>query len=420
MVVGPPNEFEGFAQTPIPIPEERFGEMISIFRSQSPKLKVVLGGALANMLHGSFIDYWVMGEADQSVVALADNLSGKNSNLLVENIGDKKVIKSNKSYPYENFHRSKIEWAKEDIIFNNEHLPLELSRGCIFRCAYCTYKKRDKEVPFYKDKNVLKDELIYNYENFGTTGYMFCDELYNDSIEKVQSLRDLFQELPFQIQWSSFMRLDLFVRYPEMRELILESGAKSVMFGIETMHEKAGRKVGKGLGGTRVKELLHFLKESWEDKISILGGFIVGLPEEPESSVRETLDWLLEADCPIDSFIYSPLRVRDYSADLADGTGYSFSKMSLDMEKYKMQGSAQSWQTEHMSIARANEIAKEIFHMPGFRKKQGSDFVLYNRLQNIGYTEEETRNFEFNHYFQEDYKIKEKAHRDEYMKRLLK
>ena len=62
-----------------------------------------------------------------------------------------------------------------------EVLPLEVGRGCIFSCAFCSFDLIGKRVgDWTKSPKVLRNELLENYEKFGVTTYNFTDELINE------------------------------------------------------------------------------------------------------------------------------------------------------------------------------------------------------------------------------------------------
>ena len=195
------------------------------------------------------------------------------------------------------FRSTRIYNYKEyDYIEEDDWLLLEVSRGCAFNCAYCNYDRKSS-FDSYRSPESLHSELIKNFELYGVTRYVLADDLYNDSKDKVRILYDkVWSKLPFKPEWTSYMRLDMFWSDPESAEIVKQSGARLGSFGIETLHNKAGSKVGKGLGKERILETLHRLKEVWKDEVLTFGFFITGLPDEPEESIIETTEWLAKTN----------------------------------------------------------------------------------------------------------------------------
>lgn len=261
----------------------------------SINIPLILGGSnITNHLNGGIQKihkntFFVRGNAEQWV---RDYTSSKIKNRQLQ----PPYENNNSEYDAVEFKNSKILWTEDDLIEPDDWLPIEVARGCAFNCAYCTYEHKGK-FDLYKNPKVLYEELIKNYETFGTTKYLIIDDLYNDSKEKVRVLYDeVWSKLPFRAEWTSYMRLDMFWTDPESAEIILASGARCGVFGIETLHSVAGKKVGKGLGKTRILETLTHLKKTWGDEIIISGNFVAGLPDEPVESIIETLEWSINSD----------------------------------------------------------------------------------------------------------------------------
>ncbi|GAJ09184.1 unnamed protein product, partial [marine sediment metagenome] len=253
-------------------------EMFSIFKRRNPNVKMVIGGGKSTVTSLPGVNYWVWGAADRSVVALANYL--EDGSPLVTHPGRTGEVISSRNYPFTDHSKSKIIWQSNDYLFEREHLPIEINRGCIFRCIFCANPLHRKKGEFEKSIDVLQEELLYNYDHFGTTGYMFCDDTYNDTMEKVASLHKMFKKLPFELEWSGYGRVDVINKYPEQREMLLESGLRAILVGIETFHPVTAKGVGKGLHPDKVKETLYYLRETWRGKVIITGSFIVGLPGE--------------------------------------------------------------------------------------------------------------------------------------------
>lgn len=190
----------------------------------------------------------------------------------------------------EKFRRQPYIWTKEDLIEPEENLPLEINRGCAFKCGYCTYDHIGQR-NHYKFPDTLYDEIMKNYNDHGTYSYSMLDDLYNDSNEKVYDLyENVFKKLPFKIEWSGYVRLDLFWRYPEQIELLQQSGLKACSFGIETLNDRAGKLVGKGLGKDKILSTLKKTMSTWKDSVLGYGLWIAGLPYEPIESWHDTVE----------------------------------------------------------------------------------------------------------------------------------
>ena len=370
-------------------PTEQVASMLQYAKRKNPKVKAVVGGARINLnVHWPDIEYVVLNKGDVAIIKLIEHILYGNNLPAVKSSPCIYIDGSSSDYFYtqEQFATSKIIYEAQDIILPGEVLPIEVSRGCIFSCAYCHFDLIGKRIgDWQKTVDSLKDELLRNYELYGTTDYMVSDELINESMPKMQLVHEAFTSMPFKLTYTSYARLDLIHAYPEQRELIAESGAASITFGIETMNEIAGKKIGKGLGPKRVKETLSYCNETWKGKIITSSNFIVGLPGEDEASLRSTVDWLVSDECPLDIFGFTTLFVRN------EADGRSDSKIDRDPTKFKMViHEDKSWDGEHMNFAKASALTREFFNDPRVRQKVKFGAATWiGRILNLGYKVED-------------------------------
>ena len=176
-----------------------------------------------------------------------------------------------------------------------EVLPMELGRGCQFKCKFCRFGLLGKKKGTYiRDYELIEQELLSNYERYGTTRYSFVDDTVNESIEKIHALADIASRLPFKLEWIGYNRLDLIAAFPETVELLPASGLRGAFFGIESFHPQASLAVGKGWNGRHGKDMLLRLKEEWGKRVSWHLSLLVGRPGEPMEHMQQTQDWCIE------------------------------------------------------------------------------------------------------------------------------
>ena len=370
-------------------PDSEVESLMNFAKSKNSKIKTVVGGARINMNVGwSFIDYAVINKGDIAIVKLVEHLLYGNNLPLVRTSPCKVIDGSSPDYFYsqEQFATSKIIYQPQDIILPGECLPIEVARGCIFSCAYCHFDLIGKKIgDWQKAEDSLRDELLRNYELYGTTHYMVSDELINESLPKMELVHKVFTNLPFNITYTSYARLDLISAFPQMRDMIQESGAVSIAFGIETMNDVAGKKIGKGLGKIRTKAALAHCAETWKNKIVTSSQFIVGLPGEDEASMQETVNWLVSDECDLDIFGFLPLFIRP------EEDGRSTSKIDRDPKKFGyVLHEEKPWEGEHMNFQQACKLVSSIYSDPRVQKKiKFSAATWMGRLLNLGYTIED-------------------------------
>ena len=309
-------------------------------------------------------------------------------------------------FPDFDFTNSQINYQEDDYINEGEDLPLEIARGCIFKCKFCFFPLNGKKLwEFVKSPETLREEMMRNYINYGTTGYMFADDTYNDSPEKIEELLKMYKTLPFDLRFSSYARLDLMISKPDTQEMLYESGLRSVFFGIETFNHTAGKFIGKGMDPDKVKRGLMDFREKFPD-VLVYASMIGGLPTETLEEMEESYKFLTE-EAKIHQVTWGPLFLN------------SGSDMSLNAEKYGYRKSAndkRGWVREDgLSSLDVHEwcVGKKPEH-PG----HPGSWVFFNRLRNVGYSDEEIVNLDFKKDMPEIMKRSNVA-RENYIKKIL-
>jgi len=362
-----------------------------VAKSLNPKIKIVLGGSQVDHLRNKnipYVDAMIIGYADHSFLEYLKYIEGKNPFFQFKtNTSNNALIIDHdpKAEKFE-FTKSQLLWQPEDHVRQKEALPLEVGRGCIFKCSYCYFPLTGKtKLDHIKESDVLYEELMRNYELCGTTSYTFSDDTFNDSIEKMELLHKTFQRLPFKLKFVAYLRLDLIHAKPHTADLLLDIGLHSAHFGIETFNQKTGAAIGKGLHPNKVKDTLDMVKDKWGSNITTIGSFIMGLPYETRETLNDTIEYLSDKNkCPLDALVMFPLGLSPF-------TDKSFiSKFQENYEKYGYHFDAnQYWynsEFHELEVTDLAEVVSNDWHRSGRIKFCCFDIPM---MENLGYTFEQ-------------------------------
>lgn len=311
-------------------------EVLSYVKQHYPHIELIAGGAESEIADGK-VDRVFYGDAeDQMMVYLRTK-----TKTLDRSLFDKKFNIVTQCHRFD----------ERDAILENEVLPLELGRGCIFKCKFCGYDKIGKAKNTYQRNfsNIL-DEIKYNKEKFGVTRYVFIDSTVNEDAEKVYNLSTISDHLGFNIEWTGFLRADLIWSNPDTAEYLKKSGLKSAFFGIESFDHKAASSIGKGWSHKHAQQFLPKLyNEMWEKKISIQTGMIVGLPGEDKESVLKSAEWFRQHNFGMAFFQALHLNY-----------GKSASEFTRNPEEHGYTVEGNEWTNEHFTYQSAQELSTHI------------------------------------------------------------
>lgn len=315
------NNDKNFREGPIYLINQVIG-----YARKFDKMKLVFGGYNSEKFCEYFKgDNFFTGYGDQSFPDYIDFCLGS------KHINDVNFYYSKEKDTFA-FANSQIVYDKDDCINFGESVTLEVSRGCIFKCEFCAFPLNGKKKNDYiKELDNLRNELITNYENYGITNYYLSDDTFNDSNYKVEAVHRVFTSLPFKINFSTYLRLDLLNAHRDQIDLLKEMGLVGAFFGVESFNHKSLQSVGKGIKPEKIKELLCDLKKThWKEDVAISVGLITGLPYETLQSHRETLDWVLDENNLVDRVKCSALRINNPLID----TSPFVSEFSKNASKY--------------------------------------------------------------------------------------
>lgn len=269
-----------------------------------PTNKTIIGGITAHIWDRIIqekyqykFDYAVASYAENKIVNILDKI--KNHGI------------SKRQVPFWDIQTCQHRWHPSAVILPGESLPLECARGCIFECKFCRFPMLGKKKGTYvRDVNHMRDEILYNYDNFGTTNYMLTDDTFNDTPEKVESWADMVASLPFKIQYVTYLRADLIHRFPHTAKLLLDSGLLATHFGIESLTQKAATLVGKAWCAKHARDYIPELtKNIWGGKVNVFISLIAGLPYETPDDWIRTGEWAIKNNL---SAYYATLGIEKY------------------------------------------------------------------------------------------------------------
>lgn len=350
--------------------DDLFEPIMQEIKIIAPNAVFIIGGSKITRGEKSRLpfDFIVKGQAEITLKAIVSKVL-YNRELVLDADG----YVSDKIYDYNDFNKSHLlTFTELDGVYKNETLPIEMARGCVFKCAFCDYNMTGKNFGDYnKTEETMYSILMSNYEKFGVTRYQFSDDTLNDSKEKIDQLLKISKRLPFQLEFGAYLRAELLEKYPDSALKLLDAGLRGANFGIETLNKKAGAAVGKGYGMNAVRTLTE-VKKVWQDNVAVNVNIIIGLPYDTVDDIMLQQKILTEGEF-LDNVFYTCLgipRVGDslfseglykkYYKDLSpipDALVNQFKHEKLTMEFFT---DSIVWESEIMNVGEAINLERHL------------------------------------------------------------
>jgi len=157
------------------------------------------------------------------------------------------------------------------------------SRGCPYRCSFCSRTPWDTKTQFRSVDNILAeiDEIV----DLGFTGLMIYDDTF--TLQRARVLDFCRAIEPYDLLWKCFIRADRVDR--ELAFAMSKSGCVEVSVGAESGSQDILDNIGKG---TTTRQNTMAVKSCKDAGIAVRAFMILGLPGETHETVAATRDWL--------------------------------------------------------------------------------------------------------------------------------
>ncbi len=289
----------GFQQTFISL------VMADWLKSDYPDVKIIMGGRFVKGELGVSIlklfpqiDYCVDGEGELAFVSLLSELkntvSGFEANvpgLMFRDKGDirinpRKQLKTLSGLPdpdFKNYYTVIEEHAalKDDAI--PLYIPLEGSRGCSYKCAFC-----GSHAYFGNHRARPPSETAASIKRL-TELYRITSVFFIDLIIKSETCKSLFPLMASQNKdYKFFCSLRTSMTKDELL-MMKKAGLCEVQIGIESLDTMLLKKMRKGI---RLIDNLQILKFCEELGIELAYNLILGFPTETQADIDRTVDAL--------------------------------------------------------------------------------------------------------------------------------
>ena len=164
------------------------------------------------------------------------------------------------------------------------------SRGCPYRCTYCTttYGHRLRS----KSAERIVEEMVHLIDS-GVRLIRFMDDTFTVNQAHVKAICEILIERDIEVRWACLTRVD--VLDPETLRLMKRAGCVRILVGIESYSKEVLEVLCKGAEPDHFNEQLLWIRDAG---IQSVGFFLVGAPEETEADFQETLRGALSS--PLD------------------------------------------------------------------------------------------------------------------------
>ena len=173
-----------------------------------------------------------------------------------------------------------------------DELRIMGSRGCPFRCKFCSVSALSQGSLRRRSVRSVVDELEWKHRTYGARHFIFSDNLFVLNGRHERQICEEILARSLDITWTCNCRADL--GDSALFALMYRSGCRRVFVGLESGDENVLRQMAKRLGPAALREGVRRIQSAG---IAVSGGFILGLPGETAATFAETLSLARHLRC---------------------------------------------------------------------------------------------------------------------------
>jgi len=168
--------------------------------------------------------------------------------------------------------------------------PIITTRGCPYNCTFCASKCIWKQKLRVRSAINVVDEIEYLNSEFGIKEFHFEDDNFTFSKVHVVNVCNEIIKRKLDITWTcpNGVRIDKLDK--EIIHTMKQAGCYQLSFGIESGNQKILDSINKHLNLKIVPDIIENIKQ---EGMTVCGFFIIGLPEDTEKTIEDTINFAL-------------------------------------------------------------------------------------------------------------------------------
>lgn len=169
----------------------------------------------------------------------------------------------------------------------NSMLPVQSSRGCPFKCDFCSTAGE------YKGKYMMRpvEEVIGDIKKIMSLGYKRFYLLDDNMGGNLKHLKELTQRIgQLKLSWSGQCTMNL-ARDEQMLHMLFDSGCSILSMGVESISQKSLDNLNKKW--LKTEKTPGLIKKYRNKGFVVFASFIIGTDSDTEESLKKTVEYII-------------------------------------------------------------------------------------------------------------------------------
>lgn len=174
-----------------------------------------------------------------------------------------------------------------------------VSRGCPYSCSFCHGFEILGRKMRYRSVDRVIEEIQLLITTYGARGIMFYDSTFTFNQEWVREFCEAVIARKLDFTWMCLTRVDCIT--PDLLALMRKAGCWALSLGVESGNQKTLDLLKKNVRVEQNREAINMAKKA---KLYVTASYMIGLPNETEDDVRNTIRFALDNPTAIAHFFW--------------------------------------------------------------------------------------------------------------------
>jgi radical SAM superfamily enzyme YgiQ (UPF0313 family) len=199
-------------------------------------------------------------------------------------------------------------------------LPMTTSRGCPFRCRFCSNRKIFKSKARLASAAIIVDEMKRLGKEYGARGIFFREDNFTQSPVRTLEFCSLLRKHDVKMDWACESRIDTLFKRKRLLEEMAACGCKGLYLGVESGSQRVLDLMNKNISIGQIEDVFSRCRKLG---IKTYASMVYGYPGETRRE-REETDEMLERIRPdaVSRAVFIGIPVSDIYEELLESGQY--------------------------------------------------------------------------------------------------
>ncbi len=175
----------------------------------------------------------------------------------------------------------------DKYVVNNKRFGTVItSRGCPFKCIYCSSSRLFGSVWRSRSPENVLEELKLLRKKYRVKEIEFLDDNFTLNPKRAEKIAEKIKEENLEISWTCSSRVDTVTRFPWVLKKLRDAGCHAIYVGIESGSQRILNIINKM---TTLKQAIKAVEHIKKAGIDPVASFVIGIPGETKKEIIETI-----------------------------------------------------------------------------------------------------------------------------------